>query len=509
MYFKLVISMSFGLVLCACGPDPAFVRPPFEGVANLAVEQVFKASEGGVLRIGNGTEIHVPADAFVDQQNQLVQGTVKLSYTELSGTSAMLVSGIPLNYGAKEDPSVMTSAAMFGLAASADGKELELAEGKSIKTIIASDVDGREYDLFRLEEEGATWDRLASVEPTDNPALDSLSKSIAQLETLGLDYDLSGCFVFNYAFDLDIVDDKDRPKLKDERFNYYTWDTAPAVETLQKILATKLKDYGVPHFLKERSWDEVSWEGSKHNPNLLLWKPEKSLPKWLTKSDLYRNPRLKALGNGRYRLDFIRWEYKDDEWKEYNDYAVNITPKMTLASLYSNPPAERSSAYEALLAQAEEEKERLAAQNKVLREFNINKMGVYNYDYIKDEERLLVKAEIFLDDVALANQSTDLFVMIKGENAVLRYDRTGLNHFVIYPGQELFAFMVVGDNGIAFQRGDGLNDLDLDQFRSNPNEPLKIDLRSSDYVIGKPTDLTVFLNREMNQLDDEALLSMN
>lgn len=509
MHSKSLIFTLSGLVLYACGPDPAFVRAPFTGVTNQTVEQVMDAALGGVLQVGNGTEIHVPANAFINQEGLQVTGEVTVSYTAIDDPASILISGIPLNYGDKSNPSVMESAGMFNLRASANDEQIALGEGKSIKTVISSNVEGGQYDFFQLNEEGSTWDKLGTASPTENPEIARLTTSIAEKTNASKAYDLSGCFAFNYAFDLDIIEDEDRHKLKDKRFNYYTWDTAPAVETLQKILKTKLASYEVPQFLKERAWEEITWNGEKQNPNLLLWKAEKPLPGWILNSKTYRNVELKPAGKNRFRLTFSRWEHNGSKWEQLTDYAVYIRPKMALSELYDNPPETRSAEYEALLAQAEQEKETLAAQNKVLREFNISKMGVYNYDYIKEDERLMVNAEIFLDNVELEDQVTDLFVMLEGQNAVLRYGKNGLSHFVIYPGQQVFTFMVVNGNGIAMQSDQALNDIDLESFRADPDKKLRIDLKSTDYVITRPVDLTTFLDREMNGVSATDALSMN
>ncbi|MDW3197594.1 MAG: hypothetical protein R8G66_34830 [Cytophagales bacterium] len=501
--------MLTGLLLFACSPDPAFIRAPFQGVTNEAVEQVMDATTGGVLLVGNGTEIHVPANAFVNQEGQPVTGDVKVAYTAISDPGTILISGIPLNYGNKENPSVMQSAAMFDLSASANGQELELSQGKSIRTVISSNVEGDQYDFFALNKEGKTWDKLGTSEPTPNPLIDSLNNSITDMESKSVDYDLTDCFAFNYGYDLDIYLDEDRAKLKDKRFNYYTWETSPAVETLDRLLRTKLKSYGVTAMMNERVWKEVDWNGEKRNPNLLLWKSEKPLPNWILNSKTYRNPEVKWVGKNRYRVKFLRWEYENNEWKQFTDYTAYISPKMALSDLYENQPEERSAEYEALLAKVEEEKVTLGAQNKVLREFNISKMGVYNYDYIKEEERLMVAAEIYLDGEKLNDQITDLFVMIKDQNAVLRYDKTGMSHFVIYPGQQLFAFMVVDGNGIAMEANQDLNNLDLASFRNDENKTLRIDLKSTEYKINRPIDLTEFLDREMNGISTGNVLSMN
>lgn len=509
MHFKSLIIVLCGLLLYACSPDPAFIRAPFQGVSNAAISQVMDAATGGVLLVGNGTEIHVPANAFVNQEGQPVSGEVTVSYTDISDPGALLISGIPLNYGNKENPSVMESAAMFELNATSNGQELELGAGKSIKTVISSNVDGDQYEFFALNEEGKTWDKLGNVAPSPNPMIDSLNGSISNLENQFGSFDLSGCFVFNYGFDLDVYRDEDRAKLRDKRFNYYTWETAPAIETLDRLLKAKVKSYGVASFLKERSWDEVTWNGKKYNPNFLLWRSEKPIPNWIVSSDTYRNIELKPVGKNRFRLTFKHWDYKDGKWTEFTDYTLYVSPKMTLADLYENQPEERSSEYEALLAQVEEEKETLGAQNQVLREFNISKMGVYNYDYIKEEERLMVNAELYLDGKPLEDQITDLFVMIKDQNAVLRYNKSSLSHFVIYPGQQLFAFMVADGNGISMEANQNLNSIDLDSFKGDEGKVLRIDLKSTDYKINRPIDLTEFLDKEMNGISTDGALSMN
>lgn len=508
MRFKLLIFLSLGLLLWACSPQSPFVRAPFVGVANEPIVQAFDAAAGGVLVVGNGTEIHVPANAFVDESGQVVEGQVTLSYTDIGDPSSILISGIPLHYGKKENPYVMESAGMFDLSAMANGNPLELAEGKSIRTIISSNVEGSQYDFFQLNEEGRTWESRGSVAAVPNPAIDQLNASISAGNEKTIEYDMENCFAFNYGFDLDIVTDEERYKLKDERFNYYTWDTAPALKTLNRLLATKLQGYGVNTFLMERLWKEVTWKGKKYNPNLLVWRSERALPSWIVNSKKYREAKISRVKGDRYRLQFVRYEYQDGVWKDQLDFTTYVTPKVKLEDLYADPAELRLQEYEALLVQMEEEKETLAAQNRVLREFNITQMGVYNYDYIKEEERMLVRAEIYLDGAPLKDQMTDLFVVIKDQNAVLRYGESGLDSFVIYPDQQLFAFMVSEGNTIAVQRAGILDAIDLTEFRNDPSQKLRIELNTSDYVIEQPIDLTFFLDKEMRGIDTESLLTM-
>lgn len=506
MRFKSLIFSGLGLLLWACNSQSPFVSAPFVGVENETIQKAIDASTGGVLKVGNGTEIHVPANAFVNSSGQMVVGEIQLSYTEIADPASIIISGIPLNYGG-DNPKVMESAGMFDLSATSNGETLELSEGKSIRAIISSDVEGDQYDFFSLNEEGRTWDALGRVTPTPNPAIDSLNGSLGSKVESANTYDLENCFAFNYGYDLDVYRDEDMHKLKDKRLNYYTWDTAPAIKTLEKLLKTKLNGYGVNTFLKERVWNEITWEGKKMNPNLLLWQSEEAIPNWLMTSKKYRYLKLAKASGSRYRLQFIRSEY-DNGWKDFVDFTTYVTPKMPLEELYSNSPEVRSEEYDALLAQIEEEKKVLLAQNKVLREFNISKMGVYNYDYIKEEERLLVEAEIYLDGKPLEDQVTDLFVVIKDQNSVLRYSEGGLKSFVIYPEQQLFAFMVADGNSIAMQKEGALDEIDIESFRNNEDQKLRINLVSSDYVINEPIDLTIFLNKEMKGTEGELVLSM-
>ena len=508
MYVKSNLLMCLVLVFGACSPNPAFIRAPFEGVTNNVAEKELDVSEGGVLAIGNGTEIHVPADAFVDTEGNPVTGKVKLSYTDLSDPASMIISGIPLNFGIKENPSVMESAGMFDLSATANGNELELASGKSIRTVISSNAEGDKYDFFQLNAEGKTWDKLGEVQPTINPAIDELNTSLAEKNNASETFDMEYCFAFNYAYDLDIYLDEDKDKLKDKRFNYYTWDTAPATKTLEKVLKTKLAAYGISSMLKERVWEEVSWGGQMYNPNLLVWKSERAIPNWIVNSKEYHWTKLKKQRGDRYKLQFLRHLYKDNVWKEVVDFTTYVTPKIALEELYSGTAEARSEEYDILLSQMEKEKEILAAQNKVLREFNISKMGVYNYDYIKEEERLLVQAELYVDGVKSEGQLTDLFVVVKGENAVLRYSASELERFVIYPEQELFAFMVAEGNAIVMQQENALADIDFNSFGKSPDQKLRIDLQSTDYVINEPIDLTIFLDKEVNEAYTEVIVSM-
>lgn len=151
-YYLLLLSIS---LLFSCTKEKPFkpVAPPFKAVSIPTDTASFDPSKPKVLNLSGGSSVEVPANAFVDADGNFITEPVTLSCREIKSAADIVVSGIPMTFTDENgEEQQFKSAGMFDIRGTAGGKEIFIAEDKSIKVNFASPVEG-DYDLFYLEEE--------------------------------------------------------------------------------------------------------------------------------------------------------------------------------------------------------------------------------------------------------------------------------------------------------------------------------------------------------------------
>ncbi|MEL6561911.1 MAG: hypothetical protein AAFQ94_27235 [Bacteroidota bacterium] len=488
---KFFYHLLAGLILWSCQELP-LIRAPFNGVENKIHQLNFDADLGGTLALQNGSKIVIPPNAFVTADGALAKGEVTFSYTEMQDVASILISGIPLNIGEGKNMEVMESAVMFDLSANQNGKQLKLANGKTLKTSISSNQGDPSYNLYRLDQGKKSWDYLENIAPTPNPDLFAANQLIEEAGLKIDEMDLSKCVAFNY---LEFIDVPKKPK--DKLFNYYEYDEYPNLNTLKRLLSEKIKGYGA-RFVDGSNWEFIKIEGKSYPIPMVLWELEKPIPEGAYQ---VRNVSMKSkrLKNGRYLFELQRYDfgkrnaqgyYESGKWVKLYDFIAK--PVMPLAALYANPMKAWTASYDSLLQEVESQKAIAAMQNEVVRSFEISDLGIYNYDVIKDEERVIVSAQPVMDGKSIS-EGADFFAILKGRNSVIRYRPQSLKRFVLYPGQEIYLFKLTDGNKVLQMKGNPLAGLDLTALGQQENPTLTIDFEMSDFEISSPEDVAAFI----------------
>lgn len=500
---KFIYYLILGLLLWSCQEMP-LIRAPFKGIENKAYQLTFDVSQGGILALPNGTKIEVPPNAFVTTEGTTVSGEVNVSYTEMQDVASILISGIPLNLGEGKEMEVMESAVMFDLRANQNGQPLNLAQGKSIETTISSNQRDSAYNLYRLDEGNKSWNYLDNVLPQTNTALLAAREKIENASQSAEELNLSNCVAFNY---LEYIDVEKKPK--DNLFNYYEYHNQPSQNTLKRLISEKIKGYGA-RFVDGSNWNFIKMKGKSYPIPMILWELEKPLPDGAYE---VRNTSLKStkLKNGRYLFDLTRYQpgnyksgepYKPGKWITL--YSFIATPRMPLAELYGNPIKEWTASYDSLLREIEDQKAIAATQNEVVRSFAISELGIYNYDIIKDEQRVFVSANPVMDGQSI-REGADFFAILKGRNSVIRYSSDGLDKFVLYPDQEVYLFKLIKGNQVLQMKGNPLADLNLEQLRQQENATLTIDFEKSAFEIQSAEDVSEFVAKVTGTVQSEVI----
>lgn len=126
---------------------PAFV-PTFNefDVPFQSLEVV--AERGKHFQLANGSQINVPAQAFVNKNGDPVQGNVQLNYREFHHAAEIIASGIPMEY----QGGVFESGGMFELRGQQASEPVFIAKGSKIEVKLASFTDESEFKHYYLRE---------------------------------------------------------------------------------------------------------------------------------------------------------------------------------------------------------------------------------------------------------------------------------------------------------------------------------------------------------------------
>jgi hypothetical protein len=136
------------------------VRPPLR---NVDVERSYyevNSGAGGIIFSASGTQIHIPANAFVDANGNPVSENVVINYREFKDPVDFILSGIPMTYDSGGTSNTFQSAGMFEMNASANGKEVFLAPGKKLSMDFTSTDAANTYNFYAFNDKTNNWDNI-------------------------------------------------------------------------------------------------------------------------------------------------------------------------------------------------------------------------------------------------------------------------------------------------------------------------------------------------------------
>jgi len=491
----LLLFIVFGAA-CSNKTEQSLLRPPFEQVTLPWASITFDPAKGDTMVLENGTRLEVPAEAFVRPDGSQPTGEVTLKYREMHKTGDILISGIPLNTWQNGEMNTLESAVMWEVRAFQDSINLELdsANNKTIKTVIASNVESPEFDLYHLDEKQQQWDWQSEVNPEQNTLKLAAYQRSEEATRHAQNYDLKNCFAINYV---EFIDVNNPPR--DGLFNYFSPSKAPSSKTVRRLMSQKLRGYGtnwLDAFGYVENEESIRHDGKEYPPALLLWEAESKIPSWVNNDPERVMIKFNKVKGSRYKLTFWKWVLSNSGESERKAlYSMTAKVKMPLKKLYASQPEAWSEEYLALLQRAEEEKKISEAQSLVLRTVEINGMGIYNYDKPLLQEELLVQASFSVPDSELPSH-TDIFVIPSGTNSVVRYPQSMLGEFRLYPDTDMLIFTVLKGNRIAKVATKELEAIDYTLLTQNKEEKkVQLHLVLTDITVKNASDVEGFLQQ--------------
>lgn len=147
----------------------AVFNRPFEEVEPVVEQFVVDDRIPNCIRTSNGSEIFIPAMAFVDAYGRPVAGDVQLTFETYNDPFHIFLSGIGMKVDSAGRQFDLESAGMFSLQATHRNMPVEIRPDRPVTIDLVSNSMDTDFDLFLLNPENAKWQNLgdATIAPED------------------------------------------------------------------------------------------------------------------------------------------------------------------------------------------------------------------------------------------------------------------------------------------------------------------------------------------------------
>lgn len=367
--------------------NPAFklaVAPPFEGVDVPFEHYTVNASEDQTLSTPSGTQIHIPANAFVDADGNPVEGEVAIRYREFHSAKDIIASGIPMHE--PETGDYMETAGMFEIRGDHNGQEVVLRADKSVRVDMASYVEGDQFNFYQLGQKDCRWQEKGTAVPMPNVAkAKALATLNQQLETTAKQWRTPE-EVENMVFEMTV--------------NY---SKVPALKAFKNVL----------------------WEYAGKGPN-----PEKN--EWIFETD-WNEAQVEQTPEGAYELILTSND------KTYRTQVRPILSGKDQEKALSRFREETAAAYERIQREQAQERQVIETKADLLRSFEVTQMGICNWDtWIRMQREGDVRCVLQprFDELATRMlterpEKASYFYVTSNRRSVIRYNSSSMSFFKV------------------------------------------------------------------------------
>ncbi len=409
-----------------------------------------KSNKDTSIFYANDTKIDIPANAFVDENGNSIDGEVKIKYQKVKTPGDIIASGITMQYEKDGEIYDFQTAGMFNISANYKGKKVYIKKGKQLSISYTKKIPEK-YDLYLLDENKG-WTHAPNDDPNNTlktpkengtivqrtKQLDKLNAQIEKLNSLEKPY--------SYYKDNDFV--------LDIRFKYDNIE--------------ELKDY------KGLMWKYAKIQKSKVADEILK---EYWIKKKLEKTE----------ANNVYKLKLYSVEGND---------SILLSP--ILAGRNYKLALKKYNEQIGILGRLRAEKKRIENMARFENTVPITSLGWHNWDAIyKDPKRVWVKAKFNLvkeqgDNIPL--NMISVYHVTEGGSVVKKYDARNFDKFSYNPNKKNVLIAILPDNNIATYSSQKFKKMILEP--STDSESFTFDLNAN----SKPLNNTANLDDVINGL---------
>lgn len=134
-----------------------FINPPIAEANIKSAVFVLEAEKDSIVSYITGSQIMVPANAFLDENGNAVKGKVELSYREFHSVSDVFLAGIPMTYDSAGETYHFETAGMMEIAATQNGKPLRTNPQALIQVKMVSDKKEDRFNTYYLDTTKKQW----------------------------------------------------------------------------------------------------------------------------------------------------------------------------------------------------------------------------------------------------------------------------------------------------------------------------------------------------------------
>lgn len=386
------------------------------------------SSKPKILLTKRGTHIHIPANAFVDKTGKRISGEIDFMIKEFHTQGEILSSNIPMVYMVENGNKIdFESAGMFELRASQNGNELELAKDKEIKVEMVTDVTGA-FNFYNLLEDSTNWDILArNCQAIQNNYRDEKQAELDSLES----------------------NIPEKPK------NFVSYKKGDQLFDLK----TNLINNEALHLLHGVMW---KYSGTTDSLN-----PAKHTEFFLENYDLVSlNPT---------DAEFLEYTLEFKKGKKSVSFTAIPVFQGKMIDLQNERLKEKFSKINEALARQKKLQEELEREQKLLRVFNVEKLGIYNYDrQFKDPQAIEFKPVFTFDGRKI--EDVNVFLVPGEKRVVIKYTATSFRLFRINPVEHNKLLAILPDGSIFALSSKEIREMKLNT--QNEGKKITFDLKS-------------------------------
>lgn len=126
---------------------------------------VVDPTEATALKIGSeGTVLHIPESAFVDDKGAAVTSPVTITFQEYKDAADMAFSEIPMTYTEGAEEYNFNSSGMFSIKGYADGKEVAINPETPLSIDYTLAKQNPDIDFYKLKDDETNWDLVQEID---------------------------------------------------------------------------------------------------------------------------------------------------------------------------------------------------------------------------------------------------------------------------------------------------------------------------------------------------------
>ena len=420
-----------------------FVNPPIPGLDPGYTSFEFDTNRDTVFQFSTGTTIRIPAQAFRHDDGTSATGKVAVKYREFHDVSSVYLAGIPMDYQQGDQLKSFETAGSFDIRAFDNERPLQIDPDKSIGVRMASFESDEDYNFYYLNENARQWDSVGFAKPEINLEKKKLQRKITRMKP-DLAFPLNRrYFSFNYNAILDLYLNN---KVTGANHDY---------------MKKRLKAYGL-------GWENIETRStipigeSREWASMIVWKnlSKTPFPKWANQ----RYADVVQIKDRKYQLTIVSADSSQV-------FQTKLLFVMTLKELFAFTPEHWRNNYEATMAKIQVERERMQLMADVYRNFEVNNIGIHNWDRIlKMEDKVELAAHFNFEKVANDNLSKPEVFFVSGDNkSIMRYPQEKWNRVPLAPDEQGRFFSLLPGNKLAVFSAEEYSKLDFDALRQKPD----------------------------------------